>query len=178
MKLLGQTNVFLLIKHSYHLSLSFVQAFVAVVLQRPLQAGRFQHQTLVCTRGMKGGGVISRLCGMSASHNSLSAACLLVLCARICLNIEAQHNVPLHRLNCALSVSLDSVAWNREPTRSGSAPGFYRGGATLARLAINSVCTPFLPANHCFPCPRLPEEAGRSKMSRAGTRIGLLHGAD
>lgn len=55
---------------------------------------------------------MSPACGMSAIHNSLSAVCLLVSCARICLNVEAQHRVPLQRLNWALSVSLDSTAWN------------------------------------------------------------------
>lgn len=35
----------------------------------------------------------------------------------VCLNIAARHNVPLQRLNCALSVSLDSVAWNRGLTQ-------------------------------------------------------------
>lgn len=57
--------------------------------------------------------VISLGCSISASPNSLSAACLLVLCMRICLNGDAQENVPSQRLNCALSVSLDSVVWNR-----------------------------------------------------------------
>lgn len=122
MRLLGQIILIVLNKHSYHFYLSSAYVYVAFVLHRPFQAGRVQHQTLVCTR--EEGGVMSLLCVMSASHNSLSAACLLVLCVRICLNIEAQHNVPLQRLNCALSVSLDSVAWNRGPTRTGSALGF------------------------------------------------------
>lgn len=125
----------------------------------------------------KEGAVISLVCGMSASHNSLSTACLLVLCARICLNIEAQHNVPLQRLNCALSVSLDSVAWNR-----GLAQDLLcvsKEEVPLWRdLLLILFVPPYLPAKRCFPCPRLPEEAGRSKTLHAGTRIGLLHGAD
>lgn len=117
------------------------------------------------------------VCGMPASHKSLSAARLLVLCARICLNIEAQDNVPLQRLNCALSVSLDSVAWN-----CGLAQDLLCVSKEEVPLWRDLLLILFVPPS-CLPTIASLVRGSLRRLAalrlrRAGSWIGLLHGAD